>query len=78
MSILECSVSELIQITESINLTTECLEIRLRSGDGEEFFSGNDVKIPGIEADDFYHALHLAISAYGPGDANGREGDAIR
>lgn len=55
-------MSELIQIAESINLTTECLEIRRAN----------------FEADDFYHALNLAISAYGPGDVNGREGDAIR
>jgi len=42
------------------------------------FFARNDVKIPGVETDDFYHALHLAISAHGPGAATGRGTDAIR
>jgi len=62
MSILEGSTSKLIQIAESVNLTTECLEIHRAN----------------FETDDFHHALQLAISAPGPGEANGSEGDAIR
>jgi lipoate-protein ligase A len=42
------------------------------------FFTSNDVKIPGVAADDFYHALCLAISAHRRSESNGREGDAIR
>ena len=42
------------------------------------FFTSNDVKIPGVAADDFYHALRLAISAHRRSESNGREGDAIQ
>jgi len=42
------------------------------------FFTGNDVKIPGVAADDFYHALCLAISDEGRNESNGREVHAIR
>ncbi|NLU49807.1 MAG: lipoate--protein ligase family protein [Syntrophomonadaceae bacterium] len=30
-----------------------------------EFFARNEVRIPGVEADDFYHALYLAINRTG-------------
>ena len=62
MSILEGSISELIQIAEPTNLTTECLEIRRAN----------------FEADDFHQALSLALSAGHRGEENGREGGAIR
>jgi lipoate---protein ligase len=42
------------------------------------FFTGNDVKIPGVAADDFYHALCLAISDNGCNETHGKESDAIR
>jgi lipoate-protein ligase A len=42
------------------------------------FFAGNDVKIPGVAADDFYHALGLAISDDGLGESNGKESHAIQ
>lgn len=42
------------------------------------FFAGNDVKIPGVAVDDFYHALCLAISDHRHSESNGGKGDAIR
>ena len=35
-----------------------------------QFFIDHEVNIPGVEADDFYHALYLAIDKAGDGNEN--------